>query len=184
MNHLGTKRMETERLILRPFAMSDADAMFRNWASDPEATKYLTWPAHQSSGVTSRILSDWTSHYEEPDYYQWAIVPKNLGQPIGSISVVSRNDEAQSVHIGYCIGKNWWHRGYTSEALEALIGFFFREVGVNRIDSRHDPRNPYSGAVMEKCGLRREGILRQADRNNQGICDAVWYGILREEYEC
>jgi RimJ/RimL family protein N-acetyltransferase len=84
-------------------------------------------------------------------------------------------------HIGYCIGRNWWHQGYTSEALQALLDFFFDEVGVNRVETRHDSRNPHSGGVMRKCGMHCEGVLRQSDWNNQGICDAVWYGILASE---
>lgn len=183
MNHLGTKIIETERLILRPFTEEDAEAMFRNWASDSEVTKYLTWPTHDSVEVSRFVLHDWISHYAEPGYYQWAIVPKDLVEPIGSIAAVQVNDTAQWVEIGYCIGKQWWHKGYVSEALKALIAFFFDEVGVGRIQARHDPRNPNSGAVMRKCGMVCEGTLRRADRNNQGICDVVVYSMLREEYD-
>lgn len=104
-----------------------------------------------------------------------------LGEPIGSISVVSMNDRAELVHIGYCIGRNWWHRGIMSEALGAVLDFFFDEVGVNRVESRHDPDNPNSGAVMRKCGMKYEGTLRQSDWNNQGICSASWYSLLKEE---
>lgn len=183
MNHLGTKNIETERLFLRPFTLADAEAMYRNWASDPEVTKYLTWPAHGSAAVSEMVLSDWTGHYAEDNYYQWAIEAKDLGEPIGSIAVVKINENAQWVEIGYCIGKNWWRRGYVSEALKALIIFFFEEVGVGRIQARHDPRNVNSGAVMRKCGMQCEGTLRRADRNNQGICDAAIYSILQEEYD-
>lgn len=178
MKHLGTKQIETDRLILRRFLREDAEAMYRNWASDPEVTKYLTWPAHESLEVSQWVVDDWISHYTESDYYQWAIVPKEAGEPIGSIAVVGHDDRMAKVEIGYCIGKNWWHRGYMSEALKAVIGFFFDEVGMNRVESRHDPRNPNSGAVMRKCGMKYEGTLRQSDWNNQGICDASWYGIL------
>lgn len=181
MRHLGTQRIETPRLILRRFSIEDAQPMFDNWASDPEVTKFLTWPAHGSVEVSRWVVNDWISHYEEDTFYQWAIVPKELDQPIGSISVVSRNDEAELVHIGYCIGKNWWHRGIMTETLQTVIDFFFDEVGVNRVETRHDPNNPNSGAVMRKCGMKYEGTLRQSDRNNQGICDAAWYGILRED---
>lgn len=182
MKHLGTSMLETNRLILRRFTLEDAQAMYDNWASDPEVTKYLTWPAHSSPEVSALVLSDWVSHYPEPDYYQWAIVPKDLGQPIGSISVVSHNDAARLVHIGYCIGKRWWRRGFTSEALCAVMDFFFDQVGVNRIETRHDPNNPHSGGVMRKCGMTFEGTLRASDVNNQGICDACWYSILASEW--
>ena len=182
MNHLGTKTIETERLILRPFTMEDAEPMLRNWASDPEVTKYLTWPAHGNVEISRWVLLDWTSQYEKPDYYQWAMVLKETGEPIGSIAAVKVNDSAQWVEIGYCLGRNWWRQGIMSEALRALIVFFFEKVRVGRIQAAHDPRNPNSGAVMRKCGMTCEGTLRRAGRNNQGICDEVVYGILREEY--
>lgn len=182
MNHLGTKYIDTARLCLRPFTADDADAMYRNWASDPEVTKYLTWPAHDSPDVSAWVLKDWVGHYAEPNYYQWAIALKASGEPIGSIAAVKVDENAQWVEIGYCIGKQWWHKGIVSEALKALILFFFDEVGAGRIQARHDPRNPNSGAVMRKCGMTYEGTLRRADRNNQGICDVAIYGILREEY--
>jgi ribosomal-protein-alanine N-acetyltransferase len=87
------------------------------------------------------------------------------------------------VHIGYCIGKAWWRNGYMSEALTELVWFFFEKVGVNRIESRHDPRNPNSGKVMQKAGLKYEGTLRQSDKNNLcGFCDAAYYAILADDY--
>jgi len=182
MQHLGTKLLETQRLILRPFTMADAPSMYANWASEPEVTRYLTWPTHTGVDVSEKVLADWLNHYTEPDYYQWAIVPKEIGEPVGGISVVQRNDQVESVHIGYCIGTRWWHKGITGEALGELLRFFFEEVGVNRVDSRHDPRNPHSGMVMAHCGMALEGTMRQADRNNQGLCDYTMYGILKNEY--
>lgn len=182
MKHLGTMRVETERLILRRFTMDDADAMFRNWANDPEVTKYLTWPAHSSVEVSRMVLESWVFQYDDNAFYQWAIVPRDIGEPVGSIGAVHGRDEIAMVHIGYCIGKKWWKQGITSEALTALIRFFFEEAGMNRVESRHDPRNPNSGRVMKKCGMKYEGTMRQADINNQGICDFSEYGILAEDY--
>ena len=70
MKHIGTKRLETERLMLRRLTTDDASDMFHNWASDKEVTEYLTWPAHDSVETTKRLLDIWTSHYEEDDFYQ------------------------------------------------------------------------------------------------------------------
>ncbi|MCR5269154.1 MAG: GNAT family N-acetyltransferase [Lachnospiraceae bacterium] len=182
MNHCGTQTIETERLLLRRFASNDAEAMYRNWTSDPEVTKFLTWPVHRSVEDSEEVLKKWISSYEKKDYYQWAIVLKDHGSdPIGSIAAVDQDDDTEKVHIGYCIGKSWWHQGIMSEALDALITFFFDTVGANRVESRHDPRNPHSGMVMQKCGMKYEGTLRASDRNNQGICDACWYAILKTE---
>ena len=181
MKHLGTKTLETSRLILRPFAVEDAQAMFDNWASDGDVTKFLSWPTHVSVEISAMVLADWVSHYEDENFYQWAIVPKDFGQPIGSIAVVNQKEAVASVEIGYCIGKNWWHKGYTSEALSAVMDFFFDEVGANRVEARHDTNNPNSGAVMKKCGMQFEGVLRQSDRNNQGIVDTAVYSLLAWE---
>jgi len=183
MKHLGTKRIETERLILRPHIVEDAEAMYKNWAHDPEVTKYLTWAVHESADSSRELLEEWVPQYKDERYYQWAIALKeNEAEPIGGISVVSINDDVGSVHVGYCIGQRWWHQGIMTEALGAVIDFFFNEVGANRIESRHDPNNPHSGDVMKKCGMKYEGTMRQSDRNNQGICDSSWYAILKEDY--
>ena len=61
-----------------------------------------------------------------------------------------------------------------------MISFLFHDVGANRIESRHDPNNPHSGNVMKKCGMKLEGIAVQSDWNNQGICDAAYYAILKD----
>ena len=180
LNHKGTQIIETERLILRRAVIDDAEVMFRNWANDPEVTKYLTWPPHENIDVTKALLASWVESYKKDDYYQWMIVLKETGGPIGSLMVTTMG-RAKSAHVGYCIGKAWWHQGYMSEALKAVIDFLFDEVGYHRVESLHDPNNPHSGNVMMKCGMKYEGTLRQADWNNQGICDACYYGLLKHE---
>ena len=180
LKHKGTVTIETPRLLLRRAKMEDAQIMFDNWANDPEVTKFLTWPPHGSVEVTKKVIASWVAEYEKEDYYQWMIVLKETQQPIGSI-IASTVGRAQSAHIGYCIGKRWWHQGIMSETLNAVMDFLFDEVGYHRVESMHDPNNPNSGKVMAKCGMIYEGTLRQADRNNQGICDACYYGLLASE---
>ena len=181
MEHLGTKTLETTRLLLRRFTMDDAQAIYHNWASDDQVTKYLTWPTHTSPAVTGAVLESWVAHYVQDDYYQWAIVLKSAGdQPIGSIAVVSLEDAVKKAQIGYCIGQAWWLKGIMTEALNAVIGFMINDVGMKRIEAYHDSRNPHSGAVMRKCGMQYEGTLRASAWNNQGVCDASWYAILSE----
>ena len=180
LNHKGTQTIETSRLILRQARIEDAEIMFHNWANDAEVTKYLTWPPHGNIEVTKKVLESWVQSYEKDDYYQWMIVLKETNEPIGSI-MSNTMGRAQSAHIGYCIGKSWWHKGYMSEALKAVMDYLFDEVGYHRIESLHDPNNPHSGGVMRKCGMVYEGTTRASDKNNQGICDAAHYGILRRE---
>ena len=183
MKHLGSRTLETERLVIRAFVSEDAGAMFRNWASDPEVTKFLTWPTHESEEVSRQVVSSWVERKDDPAYYQWAIVWKESMEPIGSISVVHWDESICEAEVGYCIGRTWWHRGVTTECFSEVIRFLFEEVGVNRIKARHDVNNPHSGMVMKKCGLHYEGISRQGGRNNQGICDIGVYAILKGDYE-
>jgi ribosomal-protein-alanine N-acetyltransferase len=133
--------------------------------------------------ISEMVIDSWLGEYEKDSYYQWMIVPKELGEPIGSISVVRQNEQIEEAEIGYCIGSRWWHRGIVSEALTAVMGYLFEEVGMNRVAARHDPNNPNSGRVMRKCGMIYEGTARSADRNNQGVCDAAHYAILRSDWD-
>lgn len=181
LNHCGTKTIETERLILRAVRLSDTEAAFRNWTSDERVTEFLRWPTHSDISVTEKVVKSWVKESKNPTFYQWMIVPKELNEPIGTIGVVSQDESLGIVHIGYCIGSKWWHKGITTEAFKALIPFLFDEVGANRIESQHDPNNPHSGDVMKKCGLKYEGTLRQADFSNRGIVDAAVYSILKSE---
>ena len=180
MTHIGTQYIETQRLALRRFELSDAQAMFDNWASDDEVTKYLTWPAHADVSVTEQILADWVGQYDRDDCYRWAIILKENGpQPIGSIDVVRRMENGEVPEIGYCMGKRWWHQGVMSEALGAVIDFLFDQVGVERIVARHDVNNPHSGGVMRKCGMKFEEIREKSHQNNQGVIDTANYSIER-----
>ena len=184
MQHKGTQTLETERLVLRRFEPADAEPMHNNWASDGEVTKFLRFTAHENVDETRAIIAQWIEAYSDDTWYQWAIVPKDgKDEPIGSMSVVRMNEATEALTVGYCIGRAWWHQGITSEALSAVIEFLFTEVGANRIEANHDPRNPNSGGVMRKCGMTYEGTLRSSMINNQGLGDACVYSILRDEWQ-
>lgn len=183
MRHQGTLPLETPRLLLRPFVSADAPAAFRNWTGDARVTTFLRWPTHTDVTVTQHVIDDWVAQYGNPAFYQWAIVLKDLGEPIGSISVVDSNERTDMLHIGYCIGSRWWKQGYTSEAFARVIAFAFDQIGAQRIESQHDPDNPASGRVMQKCGLTCEGTLRRADWSNRGIVDACLYALLVQDYD-
>ena len=184
LTHKGTKTIETQRLILRRFTMEDAEPMFRNWASDDQVTKHLTWPTHAGVEVTRMVLADWTAGYAGDKFYQWAIVLKENGpEPIGSISAVHIKEKTRCATMGYCMSRTHWGKGIMAEALTAIIDFFFEEVGINRVEADHDPNNPASGRVMEKAGMTHEGTMRQAGHSNQGIIDVSRWAILRQDRE-
>ena len=182
MNHTGTQTIETERLLLRRYTKDDAAAMYKNWASDDNVTRYLTWPTHPNQELTEKIIEEWVDSYSDEKYYHWGIVVKENGtEPIGDIAVVHLKEKPSVAHIGYCIGSAWWNKGITSEALKGVMDYLFDVVGVDRIEARHDTKNPNSGKVMQKCGMKYEGTMRSAGWNNQGICDESFYAILKSD---
>jgi len=95
--------------------------------------------------------------------------------------VVRLREETGQAVVGYCLGRDWWRRGYMSEALSAALDYLFDEVGFLRMTAKHDTNNPASGRVMRSCGMRYEGTPRAADRNNQGIVDVRVFGLLASD---
>ena len=182
MTHVGTKTIETERLILRKFTLDDADMAYKNWMGDSEVTKHLRWQAHADVSVTRETIAEFVRSYDDQTYYNWAITMKDSGEVIGFIGCAWMDERIHMIHTFYCIGKAWWGGGIVTEAYKAVLRYFFKEVGAYRIEAYHAPENPASGKVMQKCGLTCEGTLRRADISNMGIVDAVVYGILKEEY--
>ena len=183
LNHQGTKKLETERLILRQFKIEDYVEMYNNWACEDAVTKFLTWQTHTNLDVTKSVLADWISKYANKDFYNWAIELKEENRLIGNISVVSLREETLSAILGYCMGSKWWGKEIMPEAGKAVLKYLFEEVGFNRIAANHDKNNPKSGRVMQKIGMTYEGTLRSAGFCNQGIIDDVRYSILKSEWD-
>ena len=180
--HIGTKELETKRLNLRKMKDSDADTMFKMWASDNEVTKYMTWHTHQDKSETEEILKRWVSFYSDIKFYHWGIELKEEKLLIGSISSVIFEENTKTVEVGYCISRKYWNQGLTSEALRRIIEYFFDSVGVNVVRATFDTRNIASRKVMEKCGMTFEGVKRLAAATSSGIGDLGMCSITRLEY--
>ncbi len=181
MKHIGTINLETERLILRPFCLNDAEDMFDNWASDDEVTRYLSWPTHKSVDDSISFINFCLKRYHELSFYNWAIELKDTHEVIGNIAFVNVFEELNSVELGWVIGRPHWGRGYAPEAANKILDVLFDQVDVNCIFAKHDINNPKSGKAMQKLGMTYEGVFRQCHRNNQGIVDCARYSILKSE---
>lgn len=179
LKHLGTVTLETDRLILRRFTAEDAEEMFRNWASNPHVTRCLTWTPHADVAETRRVLARWAQEYGHKDFYEWAVVPKDLGVPIGSIGLAYCPEDPHSCEAGYCLGEPWWGRGYASEALRAVLDFALNVVGYRSVTAKHAMENPASGRVMQKAGMSmRVGEILPVSTSN-GFFNCVVYEIRR-----
>ena len=138
MEHKGTIRIETQRLVLRRHTLEDAESMFSNWASEKEVTKFLRWQPYKCVEDTKKMIAEWVASYSKPDFYFWTIELKEIGDIVGDISVIAINEDTESVELGYGIGSRWWGKGITAEAGKALIKFFFEENLILRIRSIQD----------------------------------------------
>lgn len=184
LKHIGTKTINTNRLILRRFKVSDAYDMFKNWANDDVVTKYLTWNPHGDISVTKSLLEEWVKDYNIASTYNWVIQFKNNDEIIGGISVVKINEDDQCFEIGYCMSKDHWSKGIMSESLKAVIDYLFNQVGANKITAKHDIRNIASGKVMLKCGMSYVETLKNVEiSNGKGCCDLNVYEIYKKEWE-
>lgn len=175
--------LETERLLLRPPEMADAAAVYSGWASDPEVTKQISWDTHQSLAETQIYLAKMIDRlHNEEDCYKWCMQLKESKQVIGLIEVVSMNKHVASAVIGFSMSRNYWGCGYMTEAAQAMIKFLFADLGLNRLEACCYPENKASAAVLNKCGLRLEGVRRQSARDHRGnLRNLNWYAVLKEE---
>ena len=195
MRHAGTQTLETDRLFLRQLLPEDAEQMYTNWASDPEVTRFLRWEPHKNALETVGLLAAWATLYPNPDYYQWAIVEKASGQVFGSISVFTSSsveperdpwpgfDHSNGVwEVGYCIGRAWWGKGCTTEALNALVEYWFKNTDSNWLACSHAVENPASGKVMMKAGFvyDHEAVYHKFDGT---AIPCKCYALTREHYE-
>jgi ribosomal-protein-alanine N-acetyltransferase len=182
LKHNGTIKIETERLLLRRFTIDDADCMFNNWASDSEICKYMRWEQHENKEETMNVISRWVESYNKKSFYQWAITLKENKEAIGAISLFTVNEYDLCGDVGYCIGKEYWGQGIATEALKAVLKYAFEIIGFNRIETYHSINNPASGRVMQKCGMRFEGLARQKYKSVCSFEDSNMYSILKEDF--
>ena len=184
MKHIGTKKLETERLILRRVRLEDAEAAYKNWCTSDKVSKYVLWEKHKNIEETKALYDIWVKDYENLDIYRWIVELKSTHEVIGTIDVPSKRYLRFDVaEIGYCYSEAYWNKGYGTEALKAVIKFLFEEVGFEVIFAQHSTLNPGSGRVMQKSGMKYEGLLRSRIVDKDGIRnDIASYSITKEEY--
>ena len=154
INHLGTEKINTSRLILRKHEITDAIDMFNNWVADPEVSRFWSWQPHKNIDETREILTNWIKDYEKSDTYHWIIILKSNMQAIGFIFLneIDNTDYSVSVHFG--LSRKYWNKGIMTEACKGVFDFAFSKLYVKKINSHHHIDNGASGQVMKKCGMR------------------------------
>ena len=174
--------MDTPRLRLRKIHMRDAADLY-SWSQDPGVAKYVLWDAHRSIRETRSYIRYMKSLYRQGAPCSWAVVERESGKVIGTIGVMNWSPAFRSVEVGYSFGRAWWGQGYATEALLRVMKLLFEQGGINRIEGMCDIRNPASARVMEKCGMKKEGILRQRVYNKGEYVDVLLCAALAGEWK-
>lgn len=159
LKHNGTKCLETQRLILRPFRAEDAESCVRNWAADPDIYRYISQQARTPQDV-SQWLSTAEQAYASLETYYWAITETIHGEVIGEIFVDDFSDRNGWCELDWKIGKAYWGNGYAAEAATVVLHYLFNEVGFHRVQAKCCIDNSASERVMQKVGMSKEGVLR------------------------
>lgn len=173
--------LETERLILRPMRVSDADDMF-DYARREDVTTYLLWAPHPGKSYTESYLRYLQGRYALGEFYDWAVVEKEGGKMIGTCGFTRIDFPHDGGELGYVLNPDYHGRGYATEAAERVLRFGFEVLELHRIEAKFIKGNEASLHVMEKLGMqfegyRRDGMLVKGSYRTIGVC-----AILKDEY--
>ncbi len=177
--HLPTIR--TQRLVLRPARMTDAQDLYE-YSSDPEVARHVLWTAHTSIHQTRTYIRYLLRQYKTGAPGSFCIALKDTGKVIGTIGFMWIKPEDQAAEVGYSLHRGYWNRGLMTEALSAVLAFGFLRLRLNRIEAQHETANPASGRVMQHVHMHHEGTLRQRLYNKGRFVDVELYAILRKDY--
>jgi RimJ/RimL family protein N-acetyltransferase len=174
-------RLSTKRLVLRPFTSADGPVV-ENLAGEREvADTTLAMPHPYPSGGGASWIATHSENWNSNSILALAICDRQSHELLGAISL-----HVEEMHrhgeIGYWIGTKYWGNGYATEAARAMIDYAFTELRLHRIQARHFVRNPASGRVLQKVGMKLEGTHRDAYIRWEQFESVDVYAILESEW--
>ena len=178
---LSTPTLHTERLLLRPFADSDADELFA-LQSNAEVLRYWDAPPWTERSQVARFMTGCQTMADEGTGARVVLTRRSDGEFVGWCTFNGWNPDYRSASLGYCLTEAAWGRGYATEAARALLTWAFNSLDLNRVQSETDTRNVASARVLEKLGFVREGTLREDCIVNGDVSDSWVYGLLRRDW--
>lgn len=173
--------LDTERLQLRQILPTDTEDMFA-YASKKEVTRYLLWSPHPTRAYTEKYIAYLQERYRAGDFYDWAVVLKDTGRMVGTCGFTKFDVSSNSAEVGYVLNPSVWGQGYATEALTAVLRFGFQKLHLHRAEACYLEENTASRRVMERAGMKFEGIRRDSiivkgHYRNVGVCS-----VLAEEF--
>ena len=176
-------RLETERLSLRQLHFSDAKALFAI-LSDEEVTRFYDDDPFTEILQAREQLEAWENGFRAKRIIRWGITLRENNHLIGTCGYYGFHRLHAYASIGYELAQSYWRQGIMTEALNAIIGFGFRDIDLNRIQAVVMPKNKGSEKMLEKMGFQKEGILREYENwGKKGHVDVSMFSVLRQEYD-
>lgn len=153
--------ISTERLLLRRARPDDAQALFDAYASDPQATRFLSWRTHESVAQTREFLDSAESSWTDGSEFIWVLVPRDGGDGGNAVGALGAVSGAHGVEIGYVLGRDWWGHGLMTEAVLSVVGWLRAQPSVYRIWAYCAVDHLRSARVLERAGMAHEATLRR-----------------------
>ncbi len=177
----GPPVLETPRLRLRPFVSADTAAVQRLAGAAEVADTTARLPHPYADGMAEQWIATHAAQWESGHVLVLALTLRDSGELVGCAGLTfdRANERAE---LGYWIGVPYWRRGYATEGASVLVDYGFRVLGLQRIQAHHFARNPASGRVMLKLGMKREGFSPRAMKKNDRFEDVIFYGVLRRDW--
>lgn len=179
-SHMPT--LQTQRLLLRPMRVSDTDDMYE-YAKDPEVTRYLLWRPHTCREYTRSYLEYLAGRYRLGAHYEWAMIHRESGRMIGTCGFAGIDCPNSCAELGYVLNPDFRGQGLVVEAARCVMDFAFNTLGLHRIEARYMIENLASRRVMDKLGMRFEGVARSSLLVKGLYRDIGKCAILKEEFK-
>lgn len=182
MHYAEFEELHTARLRLRKLTMNDVPLYYERLGSSADVTKYMLFPPHRDISESVGSIEKALRRYREGKCYRFAIALRDRDELIGVIEPLRFDEEKNSCSFAYMLGKDFWGKGYGTEALTAVFAFLFTKMYIQRIEADHMAENVASGAVMRKAGMICQGIEPKKYEKDGMVHDAICYAITKEQW--
>ena len=173
--------LSTRRLRLRPLCAEDAPGMFAIY-SDAQSMQYWSDPPVKQLEQAARMVNDDLHLQMDGSAAFWAIVLPDTGRVIGKITLINISHGNHRAEIGYILNRQFWRKGYMTEALTAMIELSFSRFGLHRLEADIEPANEASLHLLEKLGFKREGYLRDRWHVYDTWQDSILLGLIKPDW--
>ena len=171
--------IETLHLILRPFGLADASVVQRLAGDKAVASTTARIPHPYEDGMAEEWIGKHQDAFEAGELVNFAVTRRAEGDLIGAIGL-RIDQQSATAELGYWIGREFWGRGYGTEAARVVVAYGFEMIGLTSVHSHHLKRNPASGRIMQKTGMVQQGTGMEEVRGRQE--EVVGYSIARSDY--